>query len=313
MLSRRAFHDSLTNLPNRALLLNRNLSGTMGVGRRRDGHPDRAIGRDRRQPPCGGRHFHGEKPLFFRLKSPVNAIAGLGFLAVPMSMSVAMAWEFFGEKNGDPTRARFEQRILDYRARFPHRTGEALSCLVLRDAVFLPQSMWVPWGPPEAGAGRLLAELLQIAHPEPVADFLPEFTPLEADERQQVETTIVQREGQAAFRLRLLRSYEGRCAVTGEHAVPVLEAAHITPYLGARSNHIQNGLVLRSDLHRLYDTGYVTVTPDLRLEVSGRLREEFENGKAYYEMAGRRLTIPKSPSDQPSKAALTWHAEHVFR
>ena len=101
--------------------------------------------------------------------------------------------------------------------------------------------------------------------------------------------------------------------MTGEHAVPVLEAAHITPYLGPTSNHLQNGLILRSDLHRLYDTGYVTVTPDLRLAVSGKLREEFENGKAYYAMDGQRLMVPNDSAERPSRAALLWHAENVFR
>ena len=133
------------------------------------------------------------------------------------------------------------------------------------------------------------------------------------DERRRTEATAVLREGQAAFRLRLLRSYRGRCAVTGEHAVPVLEAAHITPYLGPRSNHLQNGLILRSDLHRLYDTGYVTVTPDLRFAVSARLREEFENGKAYYAMDGQRLAVPTDSREQPSQSALLWHAENVFK
>ena len=88
--------------------------------------------------------------------------------------------------------------------------------------------------------------------------------------------------------------------MTGENAVPVLEAAHIQPYMGPASNHLQNGLVLRSDLHRLYDAGYVTVTPDLRLEVSGRLREEFENGKAYYEMAGRPVRPPATGWPSPA-------------
>ncbi|MEO8538121.1 MAG: HNH endonuclease [bacterium] len=264
------------------------------------------------------------EPLFFRLKHPVNAVAGFGFLAVAMSMSVEMAWEFFGERNGDPTRARFESRIVAYRDRFERRPQDHLSCLVLRDAVFLPEAYWVPWRAEQGwkpnivsykgydlarAPGESLAGLLNEVHPAPVADFLPEF---ELDQRRRAETVAVQREGQGAFRLRLLNAY-GHCAVTGEHAVPVLEAAHITPYLGPRSNHLQNGLILRSDLHRLYDAGYVTVTPDLHFAVSGKLREEFENGKAYYAMDGQRLTVPADSRAQPSRSALLWHAENVFK
>jgi putative restriction endonuclease len=101
--------------------------------------------------------------------------------------------------------------------------------------------------------------------------------------------------------------------VTGERSIPVLDAAHIQPYRGPASNHVQNGLLLRADLHRLYDAGYLTVTPDLRVDVSRRLREDFENGKAYYVLAGERIAVPDAPALQPSRLALDWHASHDFQ
>jgi len=76
---------------------------------------------------------------------------------------------------------------------------------------------------------------------------------------------------------------------------------------------VQNGLVLRTDLHRLYDGGYLTVSPDLRLEVSPRLKQEFDNARAYYEMVGKRLIVPPDKSLRPSESALLWHAENVYR
>ena len=136
--------------------------------------------------------------------------------------------------------------------------------------------------------------------------------PIDVDERERVEVPVAARHGQGAFKAALLTAY-GACAVTGEHARPVLDAAHIQPYLGPRSNHPQNGLLLRTDLHRLFDDGYVTVTPQLRLEVSGRLREEFDNGKAYYDLHGKPILLPGDPALRPSAAALTWHNEHVYR
>ncbi len=112
----------------------------------------------------------------------------------------------------------------------------------------------------------------------------------------------------------MLDAYGRRCAVTGERTLPVLDAAHIQSYLGPGSNHLQNGLSLRSDIHRLFDAGYVTVTPDLRFEVSRRLKEDFENGRAYYDLSGRPLLIlPKDESKRPSRHALEWHASNVFR
>jgi len=52
-----------------------------------------------------------------------------------------------------------------------------------------------------------------------------------------------------------------------------------------------NGLLLRSDLHKLFDRGYVTVSPDLRFVVSRRIREEFENGRDYYARNGSGLAL----------------------
>jgi putative restriction endonuclease len=278
------------------------------------------------------RALEAGEPLFFRLKAPRRAIGGFGFFASHARTTIRMAWEIFGAKNGDPTIERFVQRIYGYRdpaaARLPEALDGQLSCLVLRDAVFLPSQQWLPWDEREgwadslqsyktydlaAGPGEVLADLLQNVHPEPVPDLSGGFTLQAADSRTFAAQSAAVRFGQGAFRLRLLDAYGGRCAVTGEHALPVLEAAHIQPYLGPASNHVQNGLVLRADLHRLYDDGYVTVGPDLRLEVSRRLRDEFDNGEEYFRMEGRTLQVPRIASMQPSREALLWHAEKVFR
>jgi putative restriction endonuclease len=114
--------------------------------------------------------------------------------------------------------------------------------------------------------------------------------------------------------LRLLDAYGGRCAITGERTEPVLEAAHIQRYLGPASNHVQNGIVLRSDLHELFDRGYVTVTPEFKIKVSDRIRAEFENGRDYYRLVDNPMKVhPKRDNEHPSAEALRWHNEHVYR
>lgn len=96
--------------------------------------------------------------------------------------------------------------------------------------------------------------------------------------------------------------------------MPVLDAAHIQPYLGPASNHVKNGIVLRSDLHELFDRGYVTVTPELRIRVSDRIRAEFENGRDYYALQDNQVKVrPRRDEERPSTEALAWHNEHVFR
>jgi putative restriction endonuclease len=102
--------------------------------------------------------------------------------------------------------------------------------------------------------------------------------------------------------------------VTGEKTLPVLEAAHIKPYAVQGPHRVANGLLLRSDLHKLFDLGYVTVTPELRLEVSARLREEWHNGREYYAHHGKPLTfLPVDSANLPGRDFLAWHNENRFK
>jgi len=107
-------------------------------------------------------------------------------------------------------------------------------------------------------------------------------------------------------------AYGRRCTATGERTLPVLQAAHIHPYAVGGPHRVDNGLLLRSDLHTLFDRGYVTVTPEARLEVSSRIREEFENGRDYYALHGREIRLPTRLELRPLPAVLGWHNENVF-
>jgi putative restriction endonuclease len=180
-------------------------------------------------------------PLFFRLKRPHSAIAGFGFFAGEYLLPTRIAWDMFGTKNGDPSYSRFAQRIEDYRRRLrATNTGTYtnLSCLVLRDAVFLPQRQWLRWQTEESWSpnivsykaydlelhpGRVLAELMQGIHAPALAEFAAEFVPVMEDDRLRAQADIVIREGQGTFRLRMFDAYGWRCSVTEEHAVPVLD------------------------------------------------------------------------------------------
>ncbi len=271
------------------------------------------------------------EPIFFRLKRPDYAIVGYGFFAHFDVIDLHTAWSAFGWKNGDPDKRRFFDRIGGYRGLdllAPSARVAPLGCTILRDAIFWPQSRWIPWGleegwapnivqgkteRDEARAARLSAAILAEARRAP-DDLSDRFVPLDVDERAMVMREIAEREGQGAFRLRLLRAYDGQCAITGEHTEPVLDAAHIQPYVGPRSNHVQNGLVLTKEFHALFDRGYVAVTPDYEVRVSDRLRTDWRNGKRYYPYDGHRLLhLPEQPELRPSRDALAWHFEHVFK
>jgi putative restriction endonuclease len=109
-------------------------------------------------------------------------------------------------------------------------------------------------------------------------------------------------------------AYGKCCAMTNERTLLVLEAAHIRSCADQGPHQLSNGLLLRSDLHKLFDLGYVTVDPgDRRIVVSGRIREEFENGREYYHLHGRPLAPPANPQATPAREFLEFHAQTVFR
>jgi putative restriction endonuclease len=121
-----------------------------------------------------------------------------------------------------------------------------------------------------------------------------------------------QRLGQGAFRLAVTDGYNRRCAVSGEKTLPILDAAHIRSYAEGGEHSVDNGLLLRTDIHRLFDLGYVTVTERRQFAVSERLKADFDNGVHYYAMQGRELALPAPGYALPTEEALRWHRENRY-
>jgi len=134
---------------------------------------------------------------------------------------------------------------------------------------------------------------------------------VDQDKRYGTPQTVRPRLGQGTFRYALEQAY-GRCAVTGEHSLPALDAAHIVPYGDGGDHALENGLLLRADVHRLFDRGYVTVTPDYEFRVSRRLREDYDNGKVYYQHDGQTIWTPGAPYPKPDPERLEHHATTRF-
>ncbi len=136
------------------------------------------------------------------------------------------------------------------------------------------------------------------------ADQAGAFSPSSVeDARKRALAAIVRRQGQPAFRRALMVAYDGKCAITGCDVKEALEAAHIYPYQGAHTNDVTNGLLLRADLHTLFDLGLIGIDPSTStVVISSRL-----HGTAYEEFASRPATLPNALSQRPSKDALAWH------
>ncbi len=108
-------------------------------------------------------------------------------------------------------------------------------------------------------------------------------------------------------------AYDRRCAVTGERTLPVLEAAHIRPFADCETHEVRNGILMRSDVHRLYDRGLVTVGPDLTFHVSRSIERDYANGKVYYALDKHTIATPAASEQRPDRDALAWHAEQIFQ
>jgi putative restriction endonuclease len=274
--------------------------------------------------------FHGSPgaPFFFKLKAPRNAIGGFGYVASFSRLPEWLAWECFGEGNGAESLHDLKHRLGAIRERNELRGAggpSQIGCIVIVQATFFPPDQWIPQ-PTDWAARNLRYKKYDLSQGEGARIWrecqkraatlgTERGTAMvrEAPPRYGEPVLIRPRLGQGAFRVAVTDAYQRACAVTREHSLPVLEAAHIRPYAQGGAHEVSNGLLLRSDLHRLFDLGYVTVTPDLRLEVSAKLRGEYDNGRTYYPMHGAEISAPAAAMVRPDAALLRWHNDTVFR
>jgi putative restriction endonuclease len=260
-----------------------------------------------------------------------DLIAGGGVFASYSMLPISLAWEAFEKRNGADSYTDMRHRLVHYR-RIPDNPHEdfQVGCIVLTQPFFFEESQWFPvpeWSPSivrgkargyeiDNPAGQFIWKNLQDAWiTVKTFDLNQEARRIEEERaRYGKEAVIRPRLGQGAFRVIVTEAYGRACAITEEHSLPALEAAHIKPFNKSGPHAVNNGILLRSDCHRLFDRGYITVTPDYRIEVSRRLKEEFENGRSYYPFDGKQLNhLPKSVADYPRKELLNWHNEAIFK
>jgi putative restriction endonuclease len=201
---------------------------------------------------------------------------------------------------------------IDYRAQSP---SNEIGCILLAQPTFFQTDEWVA-GPRDWPAANLrhkrydltVGEGLRIWE-ECVArtwnrqPVVPDSQPMfvrEDSPRYGTPQLVAPRLGQGIFRVAVMDAYGRACAVTQEHSLPALEASHIQPYAKDGPHDVRNGILLRADLHRLFEQGYVTITPEHRIEVSSRLKEDYRNVRSYYPLHGASVFVPASATDAPS-------------
>ena len=263
-------------------------------------------------------------PFLFKLKAPHHAIGGFGYFAGFSVLPDWLAWDTFEEANGVDSLAVLQSRLSRIRkgAGIERDPAGRIGCCLIAEAVFFEPERWI--APPNDWKRNIVVgasyDLSSGEGARMWAECLAQFadrateTPAvhERRERYGKPTTVVPRLGQPIFRIRVLDAYDRACAVTHEHSLPVLDAAHIVPYASGGQHEVSNGLLLRSDLHRLFDHGYVTVDEDMRFVVGNRLRDDFANGRSYYSLNGDRLALPDDTRLIPDTVALEWHRAEAF-
>ncbi len=267
------------------------------------------------------------EPFFFKTHHPHNKVVGGGFFSGFVRLRVSEAWEFYGQTNGAVDLEQMRRRIGHYRRQAIH-PGEdpTIGCVLVRDTRFFPPNEVVA-PPPEFAPNivqgktydlgtfhsasyfeHLLAQLLGKSVEVDLDQVWHRPGPVYGDPR-----LAPQRLGQRAFQAVVLDAYNRRCAITGNKIRPVLQASHIRPLPAGGEHRLDNGLLLRSDVHTMFDRGYLGVDAKHRLVVSTHLRDEFGNGEQFYAQAGQQISVPDRRIERPNREFLEWHLDTVFK
>jgi putative restriction endonuclease len=278
--------------------------------------------------PSSNREFrvldHGE-PFFFKTHHPHNRVVGGGFFSGFAPLPVSEAWEIFGQGNGSASLAELRHQVGRYRSQ-PIDPGEdpVIGCVIIRDVFFFPEDRTA--GPPPDFASNIVqgksydlarhaaaGYFHDLLHSVGIGVSIDLSEPWHRDGPVYGDPRLAPRRlGQQAFQAVVLHAYERRCAISGDRIRPVLQAAHIRPVAAGGEHRLDNGLLLRSDVHTLFDRGYLAIDPKHRLLVSPRLREEFGNGEEFYRRAGQHINVPDRPRDRPHPQTLEWHLDEVY-
>jgi putative restriction endonuclease len=259
--------------------------------------------------------------FYFLLKAPYRKIGGYGHFRYYENMSAREAWNRFGRGNGVGDLAELVARTSKYADRhsatFVPTENPEIGCIILGRPVFFEEDRFFK---PEDYGKSFPRQVVRLKYfdedfdddsaegVKPLVGSQKPFQVVDEKGSSYRNRRVRDRAGQAVFRQKVLAAYGQRCCVTGESSLEVLDAAHIQPYVNSESNHIQNGLAFRTDLHKLFDAGLITIDDDYRLVISNRLKSE-----GYAPFHGQKVFMPDEVSRKPSREALEVHRTVVFR
>lgn len=238
--------------------------------------------------------------VYFKIKGE-RIIAGYGEFVEQRELTVNEAWRDFGQRNGCEIKKDFiniiNQKLHQHSQRIANE--RRIGSIVLNNCVYLDTFIVINdtvWNPRATKSFRYMKD--GEKHPVTKRERITDFQ-LVKGPRTQKTTTTNTRSGQSDFSSRIRRAYNNTCCISGETIPELLEAAHIQEYKSKDSQHVQNGLLLRVDLHRLYDSGLIFINDKYEIQVSSKL-----NGTIYEIYRNRSINYHKDKRYKPSKDAL---------
>ncbi len=276
--------------------------------------------------PGGARHFQGLTPnelVLFKPHTPHHSIVGGGFFLHSSELPCSLAWEIFKRDNGSTSLHEMRRRIERFRHLPEEETKDyKIGCTLLQRPFFFDEVDWIPL-PPDFSKNVATGKLYDSATPVGSSLWNAVRARLQALQPGGVADTqsemfgqpsvVGHRLGAGGFRLLVTDIYERSCAISRETVLPALETVHIRPVTEGGLHRVDNGLLLRSDIRRLFQRGYLGVNHEYRVLVSSKLDEDFDQTESYSGLAGRELFLPSRPAYRPRREFLAWHQAKVFR
>lgn len=213
--------------------------------------------------------FYPGMPFLFKLHAPEEFIVGGGFFLRFVPVPLSLAWAAFREANGASTLEGFRRLIGKHLTNAPSN-DPYIGCNILSEPFYFSRSHWIPSArymraPIVAGKGNFEEKQAQelwnevktiLALDETVKALGPATMNAIDKQRYGQPVLVAPRLGQGSFRTLVITAYSYRCAITRERTLPILQAAHIRRYAEGGMHELSNGLLLRSDLHTLFDQHY---------------------------------------------------------
>lgn len=239
---------------------------------------------------------------YFKKKGGDKLICGYGIFQGISTMTVKEAWKVYGPNNGCESYAAFREKLGSYNADISD--DKQIGAISLSNVVFFDESDYINLDALGVVWSNSIVKFKRYFDNDKIYSSASNWgeTPFTlvskvAKRKKTTETTC--REGQSEFRQAVSAAYNYRCCITNDSCSDLLEAAHIQSYISRDSNHVQNGLLLRVDFHKMFDSGLMAIDSNYCVKVSSLVMSEY-----YQSFNGKRISLPNNVDQYPSKEAL---------